>query len=154
MLHRTGLTPPTPFLPNAVKHSPGRGWGTFEPGNRTVTQCVLVCLFPQGGNAVRFFLFVFFVSGPVSFAVFYRSSLLRGAFWKIFGSELLFLGGCVGLVFFGGFLLLFLLHFWRFAPETVRKKFSCCQVWCFFGVVLFSFVFFADVVFRRSSFFF
>ena len=31
--------PPTPFLQNAVKHSPGRGWGKFGQGNRTVTQC-------------------------------------------------------------------------------------------------------------------
>ena len=28
MTHRFGLTPPTPFLPNAVKEGPGRGWET------------------------------------------------------------------------------------------------------------------------------
>ena len=34
----------------------------------------------------------------------------------------MFLGGCVGLAFFGGFLLLFLLFFWRSAPEPVWKN--------------------------------
>ena len=34
----------------------------------------------------------------------------------------MFLGGCVGLVFFGGFLLLFLLYFLAFAPEPVWKN--------------------------------
>ena len=41
---------------------------------------------------------------------------------KIFGSELLFLGVGVGFVFFGGFLPMFLLLFWRFAPESVWKN--------------------------------
>ena len=83
----------------------------------------LIFLLPQGGNAVRFFLFVFFLSGPVSFVVFCRSSPLRVVFGKIFGSELLFLGGCVGLVFFGRFLLLFLLYFLAFRSRNCLEKF-------------------------------
>ena len=140
--------PPTPFLPNAVKDSPGRGWGKIAPGNRTVTHCWARMCVPPRGKCCPFFSFcVFSVRSGVS-CRFLSFLLSKGRFiGKIFGSELLFLGGCVGLGFFGGFLLLLLLHFWRFAPETVRKKFSCCQVWCFFGVVLFSFGFFADVVF-------
>ena len=34
----------------------------------------------------------------------------------------MFLGVGVGFVFFGGFLPMFLLHFWRFAPESVWKN--------------------------------
>ena len=67
--------------------------------------------------------FVFSVSGPVSSAIFCRSSFLRVAFWKIFGSELLFLGGCVGFVFFGGFLLLFLLYFLALRSRNCSEKF-------------------------------
>ena len=49
--------------------------------------------------------------------------LFLGLFFrKIFGSELLFLGGVVGLVFFGGFLPMFLFFFWSFAPEGVWKN--------------------------------
>ena len=40
-----------------------------------------------GGNAVRFFHFVFFVSGSASSVVFHRSSLLRSLFGKIFGGN-------------------------------------------------------------------
>ena len=47
-------------------------------GNRIVTARVFPLL--EGGNAVRFFHFGFFVSGPVSFAVFCRSSRLRVVF--------------------------------------------------------------------------
>ena len=53
-----------------------------------------------GGNAVRFFLFVFFVSGSVSSVVFSVLLVLGSLFGKIFGSELLFLSVVVGLVFF------------------------------------------------------
>ena len=49
----------------------------------TGNRIVIAPFFPllEGGNAVRFFHFVFFVSGPVSFVVFFcRSSLLRVVF--------------------------------------------------------------------------
>ena len=45
---------------------------------------VLGFLSGLGGKAVRFFHFVFFVSGSVSLVVFGRSSLLRVAVWKNF----------------------------------------------------------------------
>ena len=34
--------PPTPFLPNAVKDSQGKGWGRLPHGNRTVTSCLVM----------------------------------------------------------------------------------------------------------------
>ena len=77
-MYRAGLTPPTPFLSNAVKYSPGRGWGWPREGNRTVTLRLLVFPPSRRGNAVRFFHFVFLlclVRCLLSF--FYRSSLLR-----------------------------------------------------------------------------
>ena len=43
---------------------------------------------------------------------------------KIFGSELLFVGGLVGLVFFGGFLPMFLLYFLAVRSRKCLKKFS------------------------------
>ena len=99
-----------------------------------------------------FFILCFFcpVRGFLSF--FCRSSFLRVVFWKNFRERTFVFGWLCWSWVFLGFLLLLLLHIWRFAPETVRKKFSCCQVWCFFGVVLFFFGFFADVVFRGFFF--
>ena len=86
---------------------------------------LLIVLVPPRGKCCPFFLFFVFFSvfGPVYFAVFCRSSFLRVAFWKNFGSELLFLGGCVGLVFFGGFLLMFLLYFLAFRSRNCLEKF-------------------------------
>ena len=55
------------------------------------------------------------------FAIFH---FLGSFFEKIFGSELLFLGGCVGLVFFGGFLLMFLLYFLAVRSRKCLEKFS------------------------------
>ena len=90
---------------------------------------------------------MFSVSGPLSFAVFLSFLFSQGRFFgKIFGSELLFLGGCVGLVFFGGFLLMFLLIFWRFAPEPVWKN-SLDVRSGFFWVVL------SSLAFSPTSFF-
>ena len=59
----------------------------------------------------------------------------------------MFLGGCVGFVFFGGFLLLFLLYFLAVRSRNCLEKFSSCQVWFFSGVVLSSLGFFVDAVF-------
>ena len=69
--------PPTPFLSNAVKDSPGRGWGKIAYGNRTVTHCLFTIVgSPKGENLMLsvFFILCFFASGSVSFAVFCRSS--------------------------------------------------------------------------------
>ena len=63
------------------------------------------------GNAVRFFHFVFFVSGSVSFAFFFWG----GGGGSLF--EILFWGVGLGLVFFGGFLPMFL-----FYVLTVRSR--------------------------------
>ena len=74
---------------------------------------------------------------------------LESLFEKFFGSELLFLGVGVGLVFFGDFLPMFLFYFWQFAPETVWKN-SLDVRSAFFGCVLSSFGFFAVVlIFKR-----
>ena len=68
-------------------------------------------------------------------------------FGKIFGGELLFLGVGVGFVFLGGFLPMFLLHFWRFAPESVWKIFLDVRSAVFWVRSLFLW-FFVDAVFR------
>ena len=101
--------------------------------------------------SVFFTLFFFDVWSGV-FCRFLSFLLSKGRFLgKIFGSELLFLGGCVGLVFFGGFLLLFLLHFWRFAPEAVRKNSLVVRSGVSSGLFSFPLVFFRR---RRFSPFF
>ena len=77
----------------------------------------------EGGNAVRFCLFAFFVSGLVSFVGFVRSSFLRFAVWKIFfGSELLFLGIGVGRVYSGAVLPMFLLYYLVFRARKCLEK--------------------------------
>ena len=149
--HWAGCTPPTPFLSNAVKDSPGRGWGTGSAGNRTVTLLgTSICFVPlfERGNAVRFFHFVFFVSGSVSFVVFFVLLFLGSLFEKFFGSELLFYGVGVGRVVFGAVLPMFLLYYLvsrsrnRKNPLDVR---SCVSgffplfLWLFADVAFFSF---------------
>ena len=62
----------------------------------------------EGGNAVRFCHFAFFVSGAVFFVVFAVLLFLGSLFEKIFGSELLFLGIGVGCVYSGAVLPMFL----------------------------------------------
>ena len=63
------------------------------------------------GEVLSVFLFLrFSVWFGVLLSVFRGSSLLRVVVWKIFGSELLFLGVGVGLVFLGGVLPMFLLY--------------------------------------------
>ena len=126
-LCRAVYTPPAPLQQNAIKDGPGGGRGTNWTGNRTVTHCRVLVLgfFPllEGGNAVRFFLFVFSGSGPVSFAVFCRFSRLRVVFFeKIFGSELLFSGVGVGRVFFVAVLPMFLLYYLVFRSRKCLVK--------------------------------
>ena len=146
--------PPTPFLLNAVKHSPGRGWGTSNgQGNRTVTHCVglVMCAFPlfEGGNAVRFFHFVFFLSGPVSFVVFLSFFSSKGRFLEKFsGANFCFWMVVLVLCFLVGFCLCFCVHLWRFAPETVWKNSLVVRSGVFLGWFSLPLVFFADVVSR------
>ena len=103
--------------------------------------------------SVFFFLF-FWLFGPVYFAVFLSFLLSKGRFFgKIFGSELLFLGGCVGFVFFGGFLLLFLLYFLAGSLPKLFGKILLMSGLVFSGFVLSSFGFFVDAVFVFVCFF-
>ena len=100
------------------------------------------------GEMLSVFLILCFlclVRCPLSF--FAVLLFLGSLFGRIFGSELLFLGFVVGLVLFGGFLPLFLLYFWRFAPESVRKNSLDVRSGFFGGFFLSSFGFFVDVVF-------
>ena len=62
---------------------------------------------------------------------------LGSLFEKIFGSELLFLGVGVGLVFFGGVLHRFLLYVLTVRSRNYLEKFSWCQVCCFWVRSLF-----------------
>ena len=66
---------------------------------------------------------MFFVSGSASFVVFYRSSFLRVAVEKIFGSELLFLGvGVVRVCFWCCFAYVFALLFVFSLPKLSLKN--------------------------------
>ena len=86
---------------------------------------VLGFLYGLGGNAVRFFHFVFFLCLVRCLLSFFTVLLFLGSlFGKIFGSELLFLSVVVGLVFFDSVLPRFLFYFLVFAPENVSEKFS------------------------------
>ena len=82
-----------------------------------------------------FFIFVFFVSGPVSFVFFLSFFSSKGRFLKKFsGANFCFWVVGLALVFFGGFLLMFLLYFLAFRSRNCLEKFSSCQVWFFFWV--------------------
>ena len=109
----------------------------------------------EGGNAVRFFHFAFFVSGPVSFVVFFTVLLFLGPlFEKIFGSELLFSGVGVGCVFFRAVLPMFLLYFLVFRSRQCLKKILLMSGLLFLGFFSLPLVFFADVVILFSFCFF
>ena len=82
-------------------------------------------VFPLGGNAVRFFHFVFFVSGPVSFAFFCRSSFLRVVFWKNFRERTFVFGWlCWSCVFWWVFAIVFALFFGVSLPKLFGKILS------------------------------
>ena len=89
-------------------------------GNRTVTAAFFPLL--RRGNAVRFFLFVFFVSGSASFAVFSVFLFLGSLFEKFLGSELFFRVSVLVMCFLVGFCLCFCFTFWRVAPEAVWQN--------------------------------
>ena len=86
------------------------------------------------------------MSGLASFAVFCRFSLLWVAVWKIFGSELLFLGVGLGLGFFGGVLLRFFLYVWAVCSRNCLDQIFLMRS-CVSGLVLS-----LSLVFRRRRF--
>ena len=105
-----------------------------------------------GGNAVRFFHFVFFcVWFGVSCRFFAVLLFLGSLSEKTFGSELLFLVVGVVLVFFGGFLPMFSLYVLAVCSRTCLEKFSCCQVLFFEGLFSLLWVFFVDAVFAQET---
>ena len=139
-MYRAGLTPPTPFLSNAAKYSPGRGWGWPREGNRTVTLRLLVFPPSRRGKCCPIFSFCVFC---VWFGVFCRLFsvllFLGSLFEKIFGSELLFLGVGVGRVSFGAVLPMFLLYFLVFRSRNCLEKIllmSGLVFWFFFSLLL------------------
>ena len=77
------------------------------------------------------------MSGSVSFCrFFYRSSFLRVVVWKNFRERtFVFVRRCLFGVFWCCFAYVFASLLVFFVPDTVLKKFSCCQVWCFWVVV-------------------
>ena len=94
-----------------------------QPYCHTLSRFLCLC-FPlfEGGNAVRFFHFVFSVSGPVSFAVFCRSSFLRVAFWKNFRERTFVFGWlCWSCVFWWVFAIVFALFFGVSLPKLFGK---------------------------------
>ena len=98
--------------------------GTLSDGNRTVTQIfATIVLFPQGGNAVRFFHFVFVVSGSASFVVFFAVLLFLGSLLEKFsGANFCLWVSLLVLCFLVGFCLCFCFMFWQVAPESVWKN--------------------------------
>ena len=141
-MYRTGLTPPSPFLSNAVNYSPGRGWGWPRAGNRTVTLTLLVFPPSRRGKCCPFFSFcVFCVWSGVSCCFFTVLLFLGSLFEKIFGSELLFLGVGVRRVFFGAVLPMFLLYGLVFRSRKCLGKILLMSGLVFLGFFLSSFGF-------------
>ena len=108
----------------------------------------LECLFPQGGNAVRFFHFVFFVSGPVSLPFSCRSSSLRVVFWKNFRERTFVFGWlCWSCVFWWVFANVFaLIIFFGVSLPKLFGKILFLSGLVFSGFVLSSLGFFVVVV--------
>ena len=83
------------------------------------------------------FLFCVFRVWSGVFCRFFSVLLFLGSlFEKIFGSELLFLGGCVGLVFFGAVLPMFLLYFLLFRSRNCLEKILLMSGLVFLGCLL------------------
>ena len=113
-------------------------------GNRIVTASSFP--FSKGEMLSVFFILCFLCLVRCLFVVFYRSSFLRVDVWKIFGSELFFLGVGVGRVFFGAVLPMFLLYYLVFRYRNCLEKILLMSGLVFLGFSLSSFGFFADVV--------
>ena len=98
-----------------------------------------LCPFSKGEMLSVFFILFFFVSGPVSFAVFFAVLLFLGSFFqkKFSGANFCFWVGGAGLVFFGGFLPMFFLYFAGGSLPKVSGKNSLHVRSVFFGGALF-----------------
>ena len=106
-----------------------------------------------GGNAVRFFFFLCFLCLVRRLLPFFAVLLFLGSLSeKIFGSELLFLVVGVVLVFFGGFLPMFLLYAFAARSRTCLEN-SLDVRSCFLRVcsLFFGFFFVDAVFFKRHS---
>ena len=141
---RFGLIPPTPFLQNAVKDNPGRGWGTITSGNRTVTVSALDSRMfaPPRGKCCPFFSFCFFRCLVWCLLPFFcRSSFLRVAFWKNFRERTFVFGWlCWSCVFWWVFAIVFALCFGISLPKLFGKILLMSGL-VFSGFVLSSFGF-------------
>ena len=105
----------------------------------------------EGGSAVRFSIFVFFVFGSATFAFFCRFSLLRVAVKKNFsGANFCFWVSWLVLCFSIVFCLGFCFYFLAFRSRKCLGKFSSCQVCCFWGFVLFLFGFLGSWLFFQE----
>ena len=135
-MYRTGLTPPTPFLSNAVKYSPGRGWGWPREGDlgpATVLShfLLLVLSFFPLKCCPFFFILCFCVWSGVFCRFFCRSSRLKGRFLEKFsGANFCFRVSVLVVCFLVLFCLCFCFIIWFFVPENVSRKFSSGQVRC------------------------
>ena len=120
---RFANAPTLPFLPNAVKDNPRRGWGKLSQTTATV-RC------PGEVLSVFFFFFVF-VFGPASFAFFCSlfTLSLRVAVWNKFsGVNFCFLWSVVVLCFSVAVCLFFFV--WRLTPETAQKTLFASGLLC------------------------
>ena len=117
-----------------------------------------LCPFSKGEMLSVFFIVVFFCVWFGVFRRFFTVLLFLGSlFEKVFGSEFLFLGVVVGLVFFDSVCLGFCSIFCFFAPENVFGKILFTSGLLFFGVCFFLFsrrrrrLFVFFVVFSREK---
>ena len=76
----------------------------------------------EGGNAVRFSLFVFLCLVRRLLLFFCRSSFQGRCLKKFSGANFCFRVSVLFLCFLVGFCLGFCFTFWRFVPESVRKN--------------------------------
>ena len=118
--------PPHPLPAEHCKGQSGKGVGdTLRPATvLSHTVEVLVSVFPllERGNAVRFFHFVFFVSGSVSFVVFLPFFSSKGRFLEKFsGANFCFWVLVLVLCFLVGFCLCFCFCFGGSLPKVSGK---------------------------------
>ena len=92
---------------------------------------------------------MFFVFGPVSFAVFWSFLFSKGRFLEKFsGANFCFWVVVMVLCFLVGFCLCFGFIFWQFTPESVWKISLDVRSVVFWVRSLFLWFLFAEVVFR------